>query len=573
MRIVSQMSRSQLRKEQLYVYSLSEELIGSLELVRFSTYNEYLKLIETEKNQERKELSELDDFARYNLLRQKKGLPTITEEQFDDLLEAGSVESLSGTEELESESDSESDIYSRLEEISISDITISNHLDHLNTKSPYIYFKTSQLGEDENLGIYKALLGEDLENPLRVLNAWQSPEIRTGKSALFMIGGGHFAGAIISHELKNVKGNNNHKESLEEQKVNILKSKTFHRYTTRRKQGGSQLSNDNSKGKAKSVGSNMRRENERLLIQEVQELLKSWESDLSQCQSIFIRAHGSSYKTIVNGNVLKVGDKRIKKFPFTTKRPTNLELKKAWVKLLYLSIETIVSDNNRQIEKQLQQQELLKKSIQRNEKAKIELTEDDIHTQELIQFIKKSKAPMLISYLRSKNLTPNFRLTPAHQYVQVPTLLHYTSSQGLTHMIQTLLVNLKADISIKNQAGRYAPELSMNLATRQMFQICRYKLGEDYCNWDEYKVGPGQSKEEFQRLEQEEQNRIKLEKQQRIKDELAKKTQMELKEPKFSSKGKVGGHLNETAGLSDAQRLMVMREQRARAAEARLKMR
>jgi len=41
----------------------------------------------------------------------------------------------------------------------------------------------------------------------------------------------------------------------------------FIRYTTRRKQGGSQASNDNAKGKAKSAGANLRRYNEQMIEQ------------------------------------------------------------------------------------------------------------------------------------------------------------------------------------------------------------------------------------------------------------------------------------------------------------------
>lgn len=87
-------------------------------------------------------------------------------------------------------------------------------------------------------------------------------------SALFMVGGGHFAGAIVSHQRLNVKGNAHKKdETLIEQAVNFLEHKTFHRYTTRRKQGGSQSAMDNAKGKANSAGSALRRYNESALKQ------------------------------------------------------------------------------------------------------------------------------------------------------------------------------------------------------------------------------------------------------------------------------------------------------------------
>lgn len=59
---------------------------------------------------------------------------------------------------------------------------------------------------------------------------------------------GHFAAAVFRlHDAK------------------CIEHKSFHRYTTRKKQGGAQSSLDNSKGKAKSAGAAMRRQNELLL--------------------------------------------------------------------------------------------------------------------------------------------------------------------------------------------------------------------------------------------------------------------------------------------------------------------
>ncbi len=66
--------------------------------------------------------------------------------------------------------------------------------------------------------------------------------------AVLMCSGGHFAGAVFDGE-------------------QAVVSKTFHRYTTRRKQGGAQSANDQAKGKARSGGAMIRRYNERALQQ------------------------------------------------------------------------------------------------------------------------------------------------------------------------------------------------------------------------------------------------------------------------------------------------------------------
>lgn len=63
-----------------------------------------------------------------------------------------------------------------------------------------------------------------------------------------MLGGGHFAGAVFEGD-------------------KIVLHKTFHCYTVRARQGGSQSSKDNKSGGSKSAGASLRRYNEQSLIQ------------------------------------------------------------------------------------------------------------------------------------------------------------------------------------------------------------------------------------------------------------------------------------------------------------------
>lgn len=570
-------------KNELYVYDLPDKLFSTLELVRFNfSVQDQLEGKQDTPEPKPKAKEQEDDLTKYNRKREARGLPKLSEEQFDQLLENSSMESISGSE---SESDDKDEsLYKRFNETHLEDSHTPNGASngasnsHLNTRTPYIYLKSNVLRENKHFGIYKSFFKElELENPITAIDSWRKTQSH-GKSALFMIGGGHFAGAIVSHARRNIKGDaTNHKVSIQDQQVEILKSKTFHRYTTRRKQGGSQGANDNAKGKANSVGSNIRRYNEQALISDVRELLKTWETDLNGCQSIFIRANGSTgRKTLVGyeGAVLTNGDDRIKSFPFTTKRATTSELKRAWTQLSYLTIQTSLKEDEKLKQKLIQQQESLKKSQQQHKPQQKQLTEDEKHTIELTGFMKKSKAPLLINYMKKNKLNVNDSLSPADQYSQTPTLLHYAASHGLAHIVQVLLVNMKADPTVTNNAGRVPAELSLNASTKQSFQVSRYKLGEDYCDWAQAKVGEGRSKEHFEKDEQLEQEKVKAEKQKQLQEELARKTEMELKKPTFSNKGTVGGSgslISDTTGLSEQQKTMVMREQRARAAEARLK--
>jgi len=137
---------------------------------------------------------------------------------------------------------------------------------------------------------------------------------------LMMIGGGHFAVIIASLIPKFTK---NH-QSQEERQIDVIASKTFHRYTTRRKQGGAQSANDAAKGNAHSAGSALRRYNESALQNEVRALLGSWKTELDACEFIFIRATGTANRRTLfgyEGAVLKSNDSRIRGFPFTTRRP------------------------------------------------------------------------------------------------------------------------------------------------------------------------------------------------------------------------------------------------------------
>ena len=106
---------------------------------------------------------------------------------------------------------------------------------------------------------------------------------------LFAVGGGHFAGMIVSLVPRlNIRNGKTEKD------VVVLESKTFHRYTTRRKQGGAQSANDNAKGKAKSAGAQIRRYNEAMLTEEIRALIGNWREMIDKSELIFVRASKTS---------------------------------------------------------------------------------------------------------------------------------------------------------------------------------------------------------------------------------------------------------------------------------------
>ncbi|TMW63284.1 hypothetical protein Poli38472_002225 [Pythium oligandrum] len=123
--------------------------------------------------------------------------------------------------------------------------------------------------------------------------------------AVFLLRSGRFAGAVFDKE-------------------KALCHKTFQRYTTRRKQGGSQAAHDASGGKAKSAGATLRRYNEAQLKQDVADLLAQWKDLLKDVELIFIACGRTDRPTFFGGKppVLQADDSRLRRIPFATFRPT-----------------------------------------------------------------------------------------------------------------------------------------------------------------------------------------------------------------------------------------------------------
>ncbi|XP_034241802.1 protein vms-1-like [Thrips palmi] len=236
------------------------------------------------------------DWHRYNIKRQLAGLSPVREEAFTVIADKGDdIESISG-----SESESE-------EEGEKGDIVDSNH-------RAKVFFRNKH---GQVISLYRCLLFPAKEctetTPvsefvtralcLAVPNQW----------AIFMLGGGHFAAGIFQGQ-------------------EPLVHKTFHCYTVRAKQGGSQSTRDNKGGNhPKSAGASLRRYNEQALIQHVQDLISAWADHLKSCTLIFVRAVGPGNRSVLYGGKsppLDKTDSRIRTIPFPTRRATFSEVKR-----------------------------------------------------------------------------------------------------------------------------------------------------------------------------------------------------------------------------------------------------
>ena len=125
----------------------------------------------------------------------------------------------------------------------------------------------------------------------------------------------------------------------------LVDHKTMSRYTTRRKQGGSQGANDSSGGgKAKSAGATLRRYNELEFHKDVHTLLsESWKEYLAEADRIWISANKTSRKVLFQApgyggskkkktgrasGALQKENPSIQKVPFPTARPTLDEVRR-----------------------------------------------------------------------------------------------------------------------------------------------------------------------------------------------------------------------------------------------------
>lgn len=525
-----------------------------------------------------------------NVKRSIRGLPIVTEVQLTSLEkeqprnveDAESEES--GNESSEVMSEDEFDDYK--EPTTKYDYENDNDdengmVSHLHTRMPQLLFHSELLAtENHALAIYKALFSSnELQKPLTTLSDWNSTDalrLNTAISGLFMVGGGHFAGAIVSHLRKNVKGNMAKKNDLtfNEQAVEFYEHKTFHRYTTRRKQGGSQTAMDNAKGKAHSAGSTLRRYNEAALKSDIQNLVKDWAPYLLKCQNIFIRARNvNERRTLLESIGIAKNDERVKSFPFTTGRPTIKELKRAWCELTYIKKIDMPDPI-----------EITKKSTPKSEQPQttkalneVPVSAEEKHTEEMIKLLQKGRAPLLMAYLKKNGIDVNFKLEPKSKYNNTPTLLHFASQNGLKQMSFILINNMKADVTILNAQGKTPYQIAKTGPTRQSFQIARHTLGEDYCDWNSAGVSEPLTREQAEQINKVEIEAAELEAK-RLLDQETKAAQNKQRLAKEEKRGpgvKLSGMPPSTAtqnlnSLTEEQKKRFMREQRARAAEARI---
>lgn len=178
-----------------------------------------------------------------------------------------------------------------------------------------------------------------------------------------MMGGGHFAAAVVAlnayapplSERARARG------TKQERGIVVLAHKTFHRYTTRRKQGGAQSAQDATGRHAKSAGANLRRHGEAQLRDEIHSLLgrAGWRSLIERSEHVWVRCSTRTASGILwnwGGNHTSPldaphRDGTLSHIPIATQRPTLAEIMRCFleltrVKIAHLSPEQLAAQDD-----------------------------------------------------------------------------------------------------------------------------------------------------------------------------------------------------------------------------------
>lgn len=493
-------------------------------------------------------------------------------------------------------------------------------------KQPIVWFTSPTMPPNSYLGIYRAIFtADDQKNEAGLVNAIREKQLSPRASIksssdstdiskvsnedigphvfLCMIGGGHFAAMVVSLAPKQ---NRSASTGPLVKEATVIAHKTFHRYTTRRQQGGSQSANDSAKGAANSAGAGIRRYNEAALKDEVRLLLAEWKTMIDTSDLLFVRASGSTNRRTLFGpyedQVLQPNDPRIRSFPFNTRRATQKELMRSFVELTRVKVREVdeaavaaliaaeeasqAAAMNRKLEKSL------------STVAVAKLSEEDetlaLHTTQIQALIRRSKLPALLSYLKTNSLDADFRFYPsdAPQNFHAPSPLHLAASLNNPVIITGLMTKACANPEILNGEGKPSFDLAGDRSTRDAFRLARSRLATlsppVIWDWEKSHIPSPLTESDIEARKVQEMSGLKKEEEERRQAETER-----LKEdgPKVAELGPLGKAASmgralalgaarktaqekqeeETRGMTPEMRMKLERERRARAAEERFK--
>ncbi|KAK3066139.1 hypothetical protein LTR53_017632, partial [Teratosphaeriaceae sp. CCFEE 6253] len=288
-------------------------------------------------------------------------------------------------------------------------------------------------------------------------------------------------------------------------------------------------------------------------------------------------------------------DARLRGFPFSTKRATQAELLRAFIELTRVKISTV---DEAALARQAAEAAAAaaaksdsalqtKTAAHKTPKPSKEEQEAILHTTQLQSLIRRSKAPALLAYLSSNNLSPDMRFVPYDHHA--PTPLHLAAATDSAVCVAALLLKAGASPTVCNDDGTSAFDITGERATRDAFRLARSLLGEAKWAWEAAGIPPPLTQAEVDARAAREREgadaEAKVEKErrrgemERIRREDAE-AQVGVKEKRFGRGFVVQPSTVMTAeerrreeakGMTEEGRMRLEREKRARAAEERMK--
>ncbi|KAJ5759825.1 hypothetical protein N7520_006981 [Penicillium odoratum] len=554
------------------------------------------------------------DHHRFNVKAQLRGNAPLDEIQF--VKAVGELdESISGSESSESDEDeADGSADTTLTALLKKQAKLSENNNEDETggkkgvaKNPLFWLSSSGLPSNKSLGVYRAIFSTtEQDEPGHLVETIRKKQLAPVKARannaqaqdpaasgphifMCMVGGGHFAAMLVSlaPEIHRKQG------GIEDRQARVIAHKTFHRYTTRKKQGGSQSASDAARGAAHSAGSSLRRYNEAALEKDIRELLIDWRKMIDTAELLFIRATGKTNRQILfdkhDGQVLKQNDPRIRGFPFNTRRATHGELMRSFKELTRVKISEIDEAALAAAAAAAKKKEEAKPPTPRPQPQKPKLSKEEeaalLHTSQIQALIRRSKVPALMSYISTNSIPSSFMFQPADspQNFRCPMPIHLAANLNSPAIVSALLTRAQADPTVVNNEGRTPFELAGDRATRDAFRIARHELGESKWDWTAAKVpsaiskADAESRADRERIaaEEEEKTRRKagLE---RLQKEDAERAAQQAHRPGGRTLGAVEKTAaekrdEETRGMTPEMRMRLERERRARAAEERFR--
>lgn len=546
-------------------------------------------------------------------------------------------ESLSGSDESESDSNEAENTFKENTLTSLLRKQAATHAmdpddesapqsrNNVSGKQPLVWFTSPTIPSNTYLGIYRAIFNIDEqgsnEGLVDAIRERQLSSRSFSKSIgdsrnisklsnedigphvfMCMIGGGHFAAMVVSLAPKQNKSSATGplvKEAM------VIAHKTFHRYTTRRKQGGSQSANDSAKGAAHSAGAGIRRYNEAALNEEVRLLLAEWKNLIDSSELLFVRATGNTNRRTLFGpyedQVLHPNDPRLRGFPFNTRRATQKELMRSFIELTRVKVQQVdeaALAASVAVEK-VSRETAAERSAERSERPAPKLSEADetaaLHTMQIQAMIRRSRLPALLSYLKGNSLDANFKFYPtdAGQNFHAPSPLHLAASLNNPVIVTGLMAKASASPEILNGEGKPPFDLAGDRPTRDAFRLARSRLlalsPPVVWDWDKSHIPSPLTESDIETRRTQEAASLKKEEEERRQSEVER---LNVEGPKVADSGPLGkaagrgralalGVAKKTAqerreeesrGLTPEMRMRLERERRARAAEERFKM-